>query len=449
MSIRVTKRIKLKKNYKSKSKGIIMNTIRTILIVFLLFQFSPAMELSDDEANKLYQEAYNLVLDKSWSEAIDKFEILLDKYSDSSWEDDARFWMCYAHEKMDDDPEASFECLEGFVSSYQESKWRNDAIQNLARLAKELEAEGKPEYMLRLNDIEDDMNDELSLAAIQALSSRGDKRAFETLVKLYDSSQSDNIRKKMVYIIGSFDNTASRDKLKDIAQNDPNEDIRGEALFWLADDNATKDVADFLLKIAMNDKSLKVQKKAVFALGDMEDNFGIPYLYKVAKDHKNEDLRSEAVFWIGDNARTIESVKKLAEFALNDKSEKVRKKAIFALSESEMDTAVDELITISKTHRDPELRAVAIFWLSQHRVSAKKIQAITEAAYNDPDKKVQEKAVFALHELEDDKGLDELINIAKNHKLVSIRKKAIFWLGETDDERAVKALEEILMTPKK
>jgi len=425
-----------------------MKTLITVFIILLLTQTIFALELSDDEANKLYQEAYNLVLDKNWSDAIEKFEMLLDKYSDSSWEDDARFWMCYSLEKLNNDLEGSFACFEDFVSSYEDSKWRDDAIQNLARLARELQKEGKDEYNMQFKIIQDEESDELTLAAIQALSSRGDQRAFETLLKIYDNNKSDRIRKKMVYIIGSFENRASIEKLKDIAANDNNEDIRGEALFWLADDNETKDVAEFLLDTALNDKSLKVQKKAIFSLGDMDKSFGIPYLYTVAKEHKNENLRSEAVFWIGENATTIESVKQLSDFAFNDKSEKVRKKAIFALSETETEAGVDELITISKKHKDPDLRANALFWLSQNDVSIKKITAIKEAVYNDTDQKVQEKAVFALHELDNKTGLDELINIAKNHNSTRIRKKAIFWLGESNDERAIEALEEILMTPK-
>lgn len=438
-----------KMNYKTLNKGSTMKVLIISILLFMLFQALPAKGISDDDANKLYQEAYSLVLDKKWDEAIEKFELLLDKYHSSSWADDAQFWMCYAMEKRDNNPEKAFNCYEDFAQSHKESQWRDDAIQNLARLAGELKEEGKTEYGLRLKAIEDEMNDELSLAAIQALSSRGDERAFKALVKIYDNNTNERIRKKMVYIIGSFESKASVEKLEDIAKNDKDDDIRAEALFWLADQNSTKEIAEFLLDRALNDKSVKVQKKAVFSLGDMDNNLGIPFLYKVATDHKDEDIRAEAVFWIGDRAKSVESVKKLATFALNDKSDKVRKKAIFALSETEMDAAVDELIAISKKHKDPDLRANALFWLSQNEVSPKKIMAIKEAAFNDPDQKVQEKAVFALHELENNQGLDELINIAKNHPSPQIRKKAIFWLGETNDDRAVNALEEILMMPKK
>lgn len=420
--------------------------IASVILIFT--QPILGLEFNDDEANKLYQEAYNLVLDKNWTDAIEKFETFLVKYSDSSWEDDAQFWMCYSMEKKYNDFEESFACFEKFVASYEDSKWRDDAIQNLTRLARELEKDGKDEYMLQLKTIEDEVSDELTLAAIQALSSRGDAKAFETLVKIYDNNANVRIRKKMVYIIGSFENKASIEKLKDIAANDENEDIRGEALFWMADDNETKDVAEFLLDMALNDEALKVQKKATFSLADMDNGFGIPYLYTIANEHKDENIRSDAVFWIGDNATTVESVKQLANFAFNDKSEKVRKKAIFALSETEMEEGVDELIHISKKHKEAGLRSNALFWLSQNDVSAKKVKAIKEAVFNDPDEKVQEKAVFALHEIDDNKGLDELINIAKNHPSVRVRKKAIFWLGESNDDRAVEALEEILMTPK-
>ena len=300
-----------------------MKTFFIVIISIMLFQQGFSIGVKDDDANKLYQEAYNLVLDKNWAEAIEKFEILLDKYSNSIWEDDAQFWMCYSLEQKNNDLEGSFGCFEDFVQSYEDSKWRDDAIQNLTRLARELEKEGKAEYTLRLKTIQDDVNDELTLAAIQALSSRGDQKAFESLLTIYDSNKNERIRKKMVYIIGSFESKESIEKLKDVAKNDPDEDIRSEAIFWLADDSKTKETAEFLSNMAMNDPSLKVQKKAIFSLGDMDDNFGIPYLYNIAKEHKDENMRAEAVFWIGNNATSAESIKKLSSFAYEDPSEKI------------------------------------------------------------------------------------------------------------------------------
>ena len=68
---------------------------------------------------------------------------------------------------------------------------------------------------------------------------------------------------------------------------------------------------------------------------------------------------------------------------------------------------------------------------------------------NDKDQNVQEKALFAISQLDEDLGVPILIDVAGNHPNLQLRKKAIFWLGQTDDERAAAALEDILFKTEK
>ncbi|KAA3615697.1 MAG: outer membrane protein assembly factor BamD [Calditrichaeota bacterium] len=420
--------------------------IYSLIVLFLFAQSNYALDALDDEANKLYQDGYKLILDKDWNSAIETFEKLLDKYSDSSWEDDATFWICYAHEKKGRKKENSFECYEDFIKDFEDSKWRDDALQNMAKIAQEI---GNSDYTTRVKNLENELDDELSLAAIRALSSRGDTKAFESIIRIFNSNKKPGLRKKMVYIIGSFETSASAKKLMEIAEDDADKDVRREAIFWLSNNEPTEEIADFLVNSALNDKDRDVQKKALFSLSNMDNQFGIPYLYKIAEKHSNDDLRADAIFWIGQNSEDLESLKKLSNFAREDKAFAVQKKAIFAISQIETSTALDELVILSKELKNKELRANALFWLSQNATSKKHIGAIRDAAYNDKDGHVQEKAVFALHQLEKNKGLDDLIKIAKDHPSSRIRKKAIFWLGQSDDDRAIDALEDILMAPKK
>ena len=60
------------------------------------------------------------------------------------------------------------------------------------------------------------------------------------------------------------------------------------------------------------------------------------------------------------------------------------------------------------------------------------------------DVEVQKQAVFALTQLPDDRGVPNLIKIARTHPSREVRKKAIFWLGQSDDPRALDALVEIV-----
>ena len=90
------------------------------------------------------------------------------------------------------------------------------------------------------------------------------------------------------------------------------------------------------------------------------------------------------------------------------------------------------------------MRQDAIFWLGQAAKSEKVINQLKDFVLNDKSPEIQEKALFAISQLEDNQGVPILIDIAKNHKDTRLRKKAIFWLGQSDDERAAEALEDIL-----
>jgi HEAT repeat protein len=72
--------------------------------------------------------------------------------------------------------------------------------------------------------------------------------------------------------------------------------------------------------------------------------------------------------------------------------------------------------------------------------SEKAGRALEEFARKDTDVEIQEQAVFALSQLEDNQGVEPLIKLAKTHPDPRIRKKAVFWLGECDDPRALETL---------
>ena len=49
----------------------------------------------------------------------------------------------------------------------------------------------------------------------------------------------------------------------------------------------------------------------------------------------------------------------------SEEDRELRKHAVFALSQRPRDEAVPELVRIARTHRDPEIRKTAMFWLGQ------------------------------------------------------------------------------------
>ena len=119
---------------------------RMWIVTILLFSFSifsPALNASSaqDEDAKVYKQAYSLVLEENWEEAHKALEKFIQEYSRSAWIDDARFWQCYAREKLDYALEDVYGCYDKFIKAYPKSKWVDDAKSNMVRVAHRLAKE--------------------------------------------------------------------------------------------------------------------------------------------------------------------------------------------------------------------------------------------------------------------------------------------------------------------
>jgi hypothetical protein len=89
-----------------------------------------------------------------------------------------------------------------------------------------------------------------------------------------------------------------------------------------------------------------------------------PSLLKLARDDRaDRETRNQAVFWLSAAAGDA-ATKGLAELA-DDPEREIRSSAIFALSRRPNDEGVPALIRIARTHRDPQTRRDALFWLGR------------------------------------------------------------------------------------
>ena len=82
-----------------------------------IYSFELLAEVQD-KAAQTYQTAYNHILDENWKEAVNALEKVINTYPKSQWVDDARYWQCYATQKLDNDLEKAFKCYQNFIEKY-------------------------------------------------------------------------------------------------------------------------------------------------------------------------------------------------------------------------------------------------------------------------------------------------------------------------------------------
>jgi hypothetical protein len=87
------------------------------------------------------------------------------------------------------------------------------------------------------------------------------------------------------------------DRLIALARDGSSGDVRGTALFWVA--QRASDKAAGTITQALEDPETEVRKKAVFALSQLPKDEGLPRLIDVARNHRDAAVRRQAMFWLG------------------------------------------------------------------------------------------------------------------------------------------------------
>ncbi len=197
---------------------------------------------------------------------------------------------------------------------------------------------------------------------------------------------------------------------------------------------------DFLAERA--DGSNKTPEGALVAIAYHGTAEADLLLERIARGELMPKLAEDAVFWLGE-ARGSGGFEVLERLRHELHDIDMLEQIAFALHLSEADGALPSLIDMARADARGDVRAQALFWLSQ-QAGEQATAAIAEASEEDPDLDVKERAIFALSQLPPDRGVPLLIRYARDHESREIRKKAMFWLGQTEDPRALDFFEEIL-----
>jgi hypothetical protein len=128
---------------------------------------------------------------------------------------------------------------------------------------------------------------------------------------------------------------------------------------------AAPDAAAWLLSFARRDGT-RAGTAAILPALLADSVTAWPTLLEIAQDRDvPERTRKDAVFWVGQAAEQA-ATEGLVEIVDRPEGERaVQESAVFALSQRPRDEAVPVLIRVARTHRDPEIRRKAIFWLGQ------------------------------------------------------------------------------------
>ena len=111
-------------------------------------------------------------------------------------------------------------------------------------------------------------------------------------------------------------------------------------------------------------------------------------------------------------------------------SERLRRKAVFLVSQKQSAEAADVLLAAARNDPDAEVREQAVFWLSQVK-DPRAATMLVEILNSNTEAGVRDKALFALSQHSSTKAGEALRTFAENGSApLELREKAIFWLGQ-------------------
>jgi HEAT repeat protein len=291
----------------------------------------------------------------------------------------------------------------------------------------------------------EDNDDDERVAALNALMQMDAERAMPILKKVLERRDacSVGLRRKAVFLVSQKHTTETADILLRTARNDPDEEVREQAVFWLSqvpDERAVTMLQDILNSSSNSNEDLK--NKALFALSQHRSPQAAQFLRDFAlRESSSDELRGQAVFWLGQR-RSPENAEFLRSLYSRVKSDEVKEKILFSLSQQRGVGNDKWLLDIARnTKENIELRKKALFWAGQGAASSDQLLGLYSTL---PDSEMRDQLIFVYSQRRDPAMVDKLLDIAKHDRDPELRKKAIFWLGQSHDPRVQQFLLDLI-----
>ena len=228
------------------------------------------------------------------------------------------------------------------------------------------------------------------------------------------------------------------------AQEDPDPEVRRQAVFWLSEVDDPRAV-DALEAFIDSSTDPEVRERAVFALAQHDSPRARQLLRQVARDPATDpDVRRVAVFWLGNDA-TEEDLEFLRELFGQTGDPELDERILFAVGQSDRPDGAGWLLDVAaRGSVSPELRKMAVFWAAEAGAPA---NALGRLYSRTRDREIKERILFGLSQSPQPAAIDRLIEIARTEEDPELRKRAVFWLGNSNDPRAEEVLLELLTNP--
>ncbi|MEW5918522.1 MAG: HEAT repeat domain-containing protein, partial [Gemmatimonadota bacterium] len=429
----------------------------------------------DDPADSLFRLGQRALNRDEYREAANYFRRVWDRYPRSARAPEALYFEAFALLRIGDRRElqTALTSLDRLQDRYPNSAQKGDANTLRVRVCGALARWGDEECASEVTSIatstgtsssgtsststststsrtqstrcpDPDDEDDERIMALNALLTMDSERALPVLERIMDRRGPCDyvLRRKATFLIAQKHGARAADILIKAIREDPDEEVRKQAVFWLAQTRDSR--VPGVLRDLVRNGSRELQKNAVFSLSQLGGDQGHSALRDLAgSDNTPEEIRSEAIFWLGQKASS-ENSQFLRDLFKRVRSRELKDKIIFSLSQQRNTGSEQWLLDIAVDQSEStDIRKQALFWAAQNRGIA--FERLAQLYDRTNDAEIKEQLIFGFSQRGNSReAVDKLMSIARTDRDKEMRKKAIFWLGQSRDPRVLDFLAELI-----
>ena len=458
----------------------------------------PAAWMPADTADSLYRLARQALNRSRFEEAAEQFRLISSRYPASTYAADALYWEAFALYRMNGtgDLRRALAALERQAEDYPNAGTRSDARSLASRINADLARRGDPRATTYVaqeaagaavapappiaatpgtppvpataaapnvnarprpvrqprvprpargrgsDDCDDE--DDSRIFAIQALMNSNSERAVPLLRKVLERRDSASVcLRRFAMMVAAQQGDEAADLLIGSARNDPDPEVRKQAIFWLSqtDDQRVLPILDSVIRTSDDDE---LRSAAVFALSQQRSPEARRVLRSYAeREDVSEESRTQALHFIAQGGTPEDMAYLRGVYGKMKSSESKQHVMAVMMSHQSRENAAWLLGIAKNRNEDMELRKQALFFAGHAGATTDDLLEVYRSLPDDPE--LRQHMLVVLGQRSSDPGaVTHLLEIARTEKDPELRKMALFWLSQSDDPRATKLLEDLL-----
>jgi HEAT repeat protein len=415
--------------------------------------------ISQDPADSLYRLARESLNRGEYRRAAQFFNELTKKYPQSGYAQHSLYWEAFARYRLGstEDLKLGLGILEGKGSELAALSRESgvDVPSLRARILGALAARGDNDAARKLREQSANSTScdreavSVRAEALGALGQMDLAAAMPTVRKVLADRDECTIelRRRALYLLGREPTEANVTLMFDVAKNDSDDGIRGEAMSWIArtaNDNAVPMLEDLLRTSTVE----RTQRSAINALGSIDsDRARRAVRTIIERNDAPERVRYDAIISVArtrnERLPSADDVGYLRGLYAKVESQRLKEAVLTAVSRVPTTENQAFLTAIIRNQNEPvSLRSTALQRLVQ--ASTFTVDEIGKLYDVADARSLREQVLYALSRRKEPEAIDKMIEIAKKDTDPQIVRTAISLLSRSNNPRALQYLQELV-----